>query len=258
MSKKTYYYHSESEDLVSSAQQDFQLPDDYQVFRKGMAWRIWSGLVRSLACAFAWLYSRLFLLVRVKGKKKLRPFKKQGYFVYGNHTQMLGDPFTPMTIVNPYRYYALAAQANWGIPVLGKYVIPAAGLPVGKNIKQSISLLKDVKYAYEEKKSAIVIYPEAHLWPYYTKIRPFPATSFNFPVSLKAPSFAMTTTYQPCRGGPPPKITGYLDGAVYPGNSLGKKVAQEKLHDDIAKSMRERAELNTCEYCSYVKIDSKN
>ena len=102
MSKKTYYYHSESEDLVSSAQQDFQLPDDYQFFREGAAWQFWNGLVRSLACAFAWLYSRLFLLVKVKGKEKLRPFKKQGYFVYGNHTQMLGDPFNPMTIVNPY------------------------------------------------------------------------------------------------------------------------------------------------------------
>lgn len=132
MSKKTYYYHSESEDLVSSAQQDFQLPDDYQVFRKGATWQFWNGLVRSLACAFAWLYSRLFLLVKVKGKEKLRPFKKQGYFVYGNHTQMLGDPFTPMTIVNPYRYYSLAAQANWGIPFLGKYVIPGSPCQLGK------------------------------------------------------------------------------------------------------------------------------
>ena len=35
MSKKIYYYHSESEDLVSSAQQDFQLPDDYQVEKNG-------------------------------------------------------------------------------------------------------------------------------------------------------------------------------------------------------------------------------
>ncbi|APG70251.1 1-acyl-sn-glycerol-3-phosphate acyltransferase [Lactobacillus delbrueckii] len=258
MSKKTYYYHSESEDLVSSAQQDFQLPDDYQVFRKGAAWQFWNVLVRSLACAFAWLYSRLFLLVKVKGKEKLRPFKKQGYFVYGNHTQMLGDPFTPMTIVNPYHYYALAAQANWGIPFLGKYVIPAAGLPVGKNIKQSIRLLKDVKYAYEEKQAAIVIYPEAHLWPYYTEIRPFPATSFNFPVSLKAPAFAMTTTYQPCRWRKRPKITVYIDGPFYPDEKLGKKAAQEKLHGEIAKSMQERAKLSTCEYCSYVKIDSKN
>ncbi|GHV98372.1 hypothetical protein lacNasYZ03_01870 [Lactobacillus nasalidis] len=258
MSKKTYYYRSESDDLVTAAQQDFRLPDGYQVFRKGAGWKVWNFLVRTLALAFAWPYSRLFLLVKVRGKEKLRPFRKRGCFVYGNHTQMLGDPFDPMTIVNPYRYYALAAQANWGIPFLGKYVIPVAGLPVGQDLKQSISLLKDVKYAYEQKQATIVIYPEAHLWPYYTKIRPFPATSLNFPVSLKAPCFAMTTTYQRCRWRRRPKITIYVDGPFYPDQTLGKKAAQEKLHAELYQCMTERAKLSDYEFCSYVKISSKN
>ena len=135
---------------------------------------------------------------------------------------MLGDPFNPMTIVNPYHYYALAAQANWGIPFLGKYVIPAAGLPVGKNIKQSIRLLKDVKYAYEEKQAAIVIYPEAHLWPYYTKIRPFPATS-STPGHLKAPLLQRLTTYQPCRWRTRPKNHGLHRWPLLPGREAGQE-----------------------------------
>ena len=42
-------------------------------------------------------------------------------------------------------YYAIANQANWGIPVIGKILLPYGGLPVGKTIKQAINLLKAVK-----------------------------------------------------------------------------------------------------------------
>ena len=257
---KTFYYHSEQDDLIDSADQDYTLPDDYQVFKQGIGFKIWNAAVRILACAFAWLYSRLFLLVKVKGKDKIKPFKQQkkGCFIYGNHTQMLGDPFTPMTIVNPYRFYTLAAQANWGIPFLGKFVIPVAGLPVGKNLKQSIRLLKNVKTAYQDKGAAVIIYPEAHLWPYYTKIRPFPATSLNFPVSFKAPCFTMTTTYQKCKWRQRPKITVYIDGPFYPDPSLGKKQAQEALAHQVYQTMVDRSKLSDYDFYSYVKIDGKN
>ena len=36
----------------------------------------------------------------------------------------------------------------------------------------------------------IVIYPEAHIWPFYNKIRNFPSTSFSFPVKMNKPTFA--------------------------------------------------------------------
>ena len=45
-------------------------------------------------------------------------------------------------------------------------------------------------------KKTILIYPEAHIWPYYTKIRPFPSTSFRYPIKFNVPSFSITTTYQ--------------------------------------------------------------
>ena len=95
MSKKTYYYHSESEDLVSSAQQDFQLPDDYQFFREGVAWQFWNGLVRSLACAFAWLYSRLFLLVKVKGKESCALLKSRAILSMATTPRCWVTPSTP-------------------------------------------------------------------------------------------------------------------------------------------------------------------
>ncbi|WP_302188395.1 1-acyl-sn-glycerol-3-phosphate acyltransferase [uncultured Lactobacillus sp.] len=260
MAKKQIYYMSITDDVIDSANQDLELADDYRVFRPGWAFKVWNAVARTLAAGFAWIYCRGILGIRVYGKEKLATFKKQnqGYFIFGNHTQMLGDPFNPLTIVNPYRFYTLAAQSNWGIPILGKFVIPVAGLPVGKTVKQSIRLLKDVKTAFQSKHAAIIIYPEAHLWPYYTKIRPFPATSLNFPVSLKAPSFTMTTTYQKPAIGRRPKIRVYIDGPFFPDQSLGKKAAQEQLHAEIYQAMCQRAKLSDYAYWNYVKINSEH
>ena len=46
------------------------------------------------------------------------------------------------------------------------------------------------------RKHPITIYPEAHIWPYYTKIRPFRDVSFRYPIQYKKPTFCMTNTYQ--------------------------------------------------------------
>lgn len=40
-----------------------------------------------------------------------------------------------------------------------------------------------------EQKSSITIYPEAHIWPYYTKIRPFKDVSFQYPITLRNTNF---------------------------------------------------------------------
>ena len=48
--------------------------------------------------------------------------------------------------------------------------------------------------------ACVAVYPEAHIWPWYTGIRPFPDTSFRYPVMTGAPAVAMVTTYRRRRG----------------------------------------------------------
>ncbi len=247
---KTYYYSKTTDDVVDSAQQDFRLPDNYPILVTSLSGKIWSHIVRTLAAGFGWIYSRLFLHVKVVGKEKLKNFSG-GYFVYGNHTQPMGDVFTPLTIFSPYRFYAIAGQANWGIPFIGKYLVRYGGLPVGKDIKQSIKLIKAIKQVIRQKKGIVMIYPEAHVWPYYTKIRPFDDTSMHFPVDLKVPSFTATSTYVKSKFLKKPRIIIYIDGPFYPDLSLGKKKAQMKLHDEIFKQMISRAKLCNYNYINY-------
>ena len=110
--------------------------------------------------------------------------------------------------------------------------------------------VKCVKQRVEEK-NCIVIYPEAHVWPYYTKIRPFPTTSFKFPVEAKLKSFAATTTYQKRKWGKKPKITVYVDGPFEVDEKLSKKENQEKLCNEIYECMKKRSNESTYEYIEY-------
>lgn len=251
---KTYYYHELTDDVVKSARQNYHLPDDYQIFPTSSSGKIWNKVVRTLAAAFGWLYSRLYLHVKVVGQEKLRK-APNGYFVYSNHTQALGDVFTPLTIFSPYRLYIIAGQANWGIPWIGKYLVPYGGLPVGNDFKQTAKLIKAIKTVLQIKKGTVVVYPEAHVWPYYTKIRPFPATSMHFPVALNAPSFTATSTYVKAKIFKRPRLIIYIDGPFYPDQRLSKKEQQEKLHQQILAQLTKRAKLSNYTYTNYQKIN---
>ncbi|GAA2964344.1 1-acyl-sn-glycerol-3-phosphate acyltransferase [Lactobacillus kefiranofaciens subsp. kefirgranum] len=250
--KHVYYYHKTTDDVVASHNQNFTLPDDYVILPNSRGAKIWSPIVRHLARAFGWLVFRGFNHVKVIGQKKLKQVDN-GYFIYGNHTRPMGDVFTSLTIFPIKNFYAIAGQANWGIPFIGKYLVRYGGLPVGKDMKQSIKLIKAIKTVIQDKKGAVLIYPEAHVWPYYTKIRPFGSTSMHFPVKLNAPSFVMTKTYHRRKLSKRPRAVIYIDGPFYPDQDLSRKEAQNKLHDEIWQAMTKRAQLSDYEYCKYIQ-----
>ena len=254
MGKRKYFYHHLTDDLIVSLNQDYHLPNSYAIFPKSLSGKIWSKFVRPLGYLISMVYINLILRVRIIGKEKLQATNDQGYFIYGNHTQTFGDVVLPLSIVPAKKYYAIAAQSNWGIPVLGKLVLPYFGLPVGENIEQSAKLIKAITTVIKAKK-VVVIYPESHVWPYYTKIRPFPVNSMHFPVALDSASFTMTTTYSRPKWGKKPQIAVYIDGPFYPDKRLTKKQAQEKLHQQVYQTMQKRALTSDFEYCMYQKIN---
>ncbi len=69
--------------------------------------------------------------------------------------------------------------------------------------------------------ACIGIFPEAHIWPFYTGVRPFVGTSFRYPVKLHAPVVAMAVTYRKRRGlfcwvKRPPGMTVTFSAPMYP------------------------------------------
>jgi len=246
--RRTRYYSSFTDDFEHSAEQDYRLPDNYRWVRTDIRSRILSAVIYGAAVAISAVYCRLILHMRIKGREKLRVLK-DGYFIYGNHTQPVGDVFIPAHAAFPRRIYTVVSPANYGLPVIGRILPYLGALPVSddlsgmKKLQQAIDLRVGLGHP-------IVIYPEAHVWEYYTGIRPYPDASFKYPARIDKPAVAMTTVYNRSRIFRRPRMTVYIDGPFYPsGDSVREKASS--LHDKVYSAMTERARLSDCEYIEY-------
>lgn len=257
MSKKIYYYTDElNDDFAEESIKHVDIDSNYKYIHNNIFWKILSFIVyRIIAMPIAFIYSKIAFGLEFKNREILKQCKDSGYFIYGNHTQKVLDPFIPTLGNFPKKCYIVAHPDNVAIPFLGNFNKMMGGFPIPSDIKAT----KNFLYAMEkfiEKKCVISIYPEAHVWPYYSKIRNFVSTSFKYPVKLNKPVFSFTTTYKK-RDGRKPKIIVYIDGPFYPNKELNIKRAQEELRDRVYNQMCIRAQNTDVEYYKYEKVEKK-
>lgn len=199
------------------------------------------------------VYAKFKFKISYIGKEKLKKYKKCGYFVYVNHTQPFGDTLIPSIPIYPKRNFFIVNPENVSMKILGNFVQMMGAIPIPSNI----SAMKNFKNAINKtikNKHAITIYPEAHIWPYYTKIRPFKDVSFKYPVSLDVPAFCITNTYV-ARGKKHDKVkmVTYIDGPFFANKDLKIKETQKDLRDRIYNTMAERSQNSNIEYIIYEK-----
>jgi 1-acyl-sn-glycerol-3-phosphate acyltransferase len=252
----TRYYSSFDEDFSKSKNQDYVLPQNYKWLRTSLPFRFASAALYSLALLISSVYCRLFLHIRFKNRKILKETLKTGAFIYANHTQPIGDVFTPALACFPNRIYTLVSPANLGIPVIGRILPHLGALPIPHGIHKLKELRQAVEYRANQNK-CIVIYPEAHVWEYCTMIRPFSETSFTFPVKYRKPVYCMTTTYQKRKFGKKPSATVYIDGPFEASPGLSAKEQSKELHDTVERCMKERSRESNCSYIKYEAVAPK-
>ncbi len=229
-----------------------EIPASYKWLHTNLLYRAVARVLYTIAAAVGFFWSICVMHTKVVNRKAFRECKGKGYFLYGNHTQVIGDVFTPARYIAPTRLFAVVSAANLGIPVIGKILPMLGALVVPRSLDEMSQLLNAIDYHLKHKR-CIVIYPEAHVWPYCSFIRPFPATSFRFPVMYNAPSFCMTTVYHRRRIGKKPKATVYIDGPFYARKDVKPKEAQKILRDEIYECMSKRAKSGTYEYVRYTE-----
>lgn len=250
MSVKVRYYDSFTDDFEQTANQNYELPDSYKWVKTDIISKILSVIIYTLAVIFGGLYCKFFLHLKVKGKENLKGVKG-GFFIYGNHTQPVGDVFIPALCVLPKRIYTVVSTANYGIPFIGKILTFLGALPIVNTLGGIKQLNRAIEYRLN-KNHPIVIYPEAHVWEYYTDIRPFPDTSFKFPIKFNKPAFAMTVTYKKSKIFKKPVMEVFLDGPFYPnGNTQKEKITS--LHSSVYETMKQRSKNSNVNYIRYIK-----
>ena len=189
--KRVIYYTDELNDEFSgskvkpkfiSAKYKYISNNPVYKFFAFIAYRI---IATPIAFMFKWCRG-----VKYENKQVLKKFKGKGYFVYANHTHRASDVLSPHTISFPTKTYMVVASENMNVPFIGNATKMLGALPLPSTLDGMRNFVNAIEKRVVQG-HPVVIYPEAHIWPYYTGIRPFKSTSFRYPVSSKMRVFVL-------------------------------------------------------------------
>ena len=251
MKTKTVYYENELEDEFSKAKiKPKRIDGSYNYLFSSAADRFAHAALCAVAAPLSLICVKLRFSRKIVGKEKLKPYKERGIFLYGNHTQTVFDALNPPTIVFPQATYTVVSAENVSIKILGNTTHYLGALPTPDTTVAYRNFRAAIKQRINEG-CAVVIYPEAHIWPYHTGIRGFPSAPFYYPADIGTPVFAFTNTYHKSAVGA--KIITYIDGPFFPDMILPQRERAQKLRDTVFNAMTERAKSSTLTLVEYVK-----
>ncbi|MBQ2672568.1 1-acyl-sn-glycerol-3-phosphate acyltransferase [Candidatus Saccharibacteria bacterium] len=258
--ERVFYYTSEEDDPIKTAEQEKKqevgLPDGYEFIPKNPLVRMYSAILFRIFWIFGQWYEKCYWQAKFYGREKLKQVKGKGYLIYANHTNPFHDVFGPAMAADR-RIFTIISPVNLKIPGIGKLLPYIGGLPLGKTPEEKRAFNDAVDIRLKQKK-VLVIYPEAHVWPYATKIRKFPAgdRSFKYAVRNNLPIFTMTTTYHKRKDkkhGDLPRMDVYLDGPFYPDSKKSEDEKRAELSQKAYESMVKYSKKSTYEYFKYIK-----
>lgn len=216
---------------------------DFKYVRNGILWRVGEFLIyRIVAIPVVFLIGKIMYGLRIRNRKAVKKLKGTGYYLYGNHTQNMMDAYTPSLCSFPKRAYIVTSPDALSIKGLRSVVTMLGGIPVPDGIK-GVRPFRSALSTRIGQGRAVAVYPEGHIWPWYNKIRNFPDTSFDYPVSEHVPCIAFVTTFRERRFFKKlhPHLTVTLSDPFYPDPDLPRGEARRELRDRVYSFMTDVA-----------------
>ncbi len=261
--KKVIYYSDELNDDFAENNKNIntiKIDGKYKYIHKNPIWNIMSFIVyRIIFMPPIYFYLKLRYGLEVKNREVIKKYikeNKRGFFIYHNHTQEIVDTFLPTRVGFHRKVYLIANPDNVSIKGMKTLNKLLGALPVPGDKESTKNFIEAIEH-YINKGRVISIYPEAHIWPFYTKIRNFGSVSFKYPCKLDCAVFSSTTTYQKV-GKNKVKMVLYVDGPFYPDKDVSIKEAQNKLRDEVYNKMVERAQNSNVEIIKYMEGKKEN
>ena len=196
--------------------------------------------------------------IRFVGKKNLKILNGSGAFIYSNHTAITDVfKFQSQCFFFGRRVNILGYSDTLSMPIVRNIARALGYLPVPlKGDLENMLALNEACEYYYKKNQYILIYPEAHIWPYYTKIRNFHAGSFIYPASANAPVVPVVTTWRKPKIGKKPKQVVYIGRPIFPKEELSVQDNKNYLRDKCYEEMvRITSSVEQFEYLKYIKVE---
>lgn len=254
MKRKIIYYKDEiNDDFSGVKRKTIKIDRNYNYIKRNALWRLCSFfLYRVVMKPFAWLYMKIKYNHIIKNKSVLRRYKDKGYFVYSNHVLIDGDAFVPNLIDFNKKTYIVVHPDNLSVPITKTFLEMNGAFPLPATIEAGKNFLIAMK-EFLGRNSMITIFPEAHIWPYYNRIRPFPSGSFKYPIKFDKPVYVITNTLHKRIFLKMPRVITFVDGPFFVDKSLNKKDQVEDLRNKVYEVMCERSKNGNYQYIEYIK-----
>jgi 1-acyl-sn-glycerol-3-phosphate acyltransferase len=254
---QTIYYKDELNDEFSTAditprKIDGSYDYSYDGWGKKAERFFWYKVI---ARPLAWLYLKIRYHHKIVGKELLKKVGQNGYYLYANHTSTDADPFIPSMVAFPKDVYVIVHPNNVSMPVIGKVTPYLGAIPLPDDKEAMKNFMDTLQKISKKEKQVVMIYPEAHIWPYYTGIRPFKDSSFRYPLQYDKPVYCFTNTYQKRKIGKTPQIVTYVDGPFFAPEEMSHKEKRAYLRNQVYEAMCERSKENNVEIIRYIKVD---
>ena len=145
--EKVLYYSSETkDDFAGNAIEHKDLPASYEFFFKNPIARAAAFLLYYLVgLPFGFFFQKIVYREKIVGREKLKPYRKTGYFLYGNHTREAGDAYCPGRIAFPKKAHIIANADCMNIPGI-RFMVKAFGaIPIPLSLAKMKAFVKAVE-----------------------------------------------------------------------------------------------------------------
>ncbi len=154
----------------------------------------------------------------MKGRKNIRSIKG-GIITVSNHIHNMDATMNALASF-PRRPFFITLKSNFEIPISGFLVRALGGVPIPETKTALRKFNKDIEEALDKGK-IIHYYPEAALWPYYHKLRPFKNGAFRLAVRKNVPIVPIIFTFKNPKGfmkliKKKPYIRAIIEKPIYP------------------------------------------
>ena len=240
--KKIVYYNDPvNDDFADIKIKTKKVDKNFKFVHKNPFWNIFAWIIYYfLAVPIVWVYVKVFLRVKIVNKKALKKVKR-GVYLYGNHSGVT-DVFIPSMIILPRRCKIIASPDSVSIPCIKNLVQMLGALPLPTDFSGMRGFVNAVEY-YSKKNYDIAIFPEAHIWPYYTGVRPFKDSSFAYPANDNSPVVAFFVAYSKPKGFMSKfrkaNMTVYVSDPIYADEKKTKNEKKAFLRDETYRFMSE-------------------
>lgn len=257
--QKIIYYSDESNDDFAGTNIKTQKIDkNFNYRHTHPVWKFFAFLAYYVfAVPLVWFFMRVIMQVKFVNKKAVKEYKDKPYYLYGNHTGFI-DAFTPNLISLPRRNKIIVGPDTVSIKGLKNFVQMLGAIPTPSDIKSTKNFLRAIDETHE--KCNITIYPEAHIWPYFTKVRNFPDTSFSYPAKTDSPCFAFFTAYTKPKGFlsflRKANVTVYISDPIFADDNLSVSEKKKQLKDKVYAFFCECTKYSDYEVIKYVKTEN--